>query len=200
MHENGTISSELIDKHFTKSDRVELAKIIAFVDSAVLSKVENENININKAYHHYLDSMFTLKVDGQEFDSLVFDEEKKFVFLFSLDSSLFNKIWVKSLSKRVKTRDTILIPPDRLISISFYINSEFFVLLKDFGINNEYYAGMIDDMESAGGLSPTVVASYLLFHRAFDFTNPDNKLWAAMFLMTLEESLEIRVQRYLTKK
>lgn len=187
--------SKLIKKHFTRSDRKELAKIISFVDSAVLSKFENERID--KAYHHYLDSILQLAYNDRHLDPLVFDQEKKYAFLFNLDSSSFNKIWLKLAPQLVATRDTTLYAPDNFVSLELNPNGEYVEMIKDMGDNNEYYNSLHEDIKMCGGLDPTNVSYFLHHHIAFDFTNPDNKLWAVVFLMTLEESVEMKVKRYL---
>ncbi len=73
-------TSELIEQYFTLSDRVEIAKIISFVDSVVLKKCENEDIS--DVYHSYLDSLFMLRYDYWNWDPMVIDQDIKYNFLF----------------------------------------------------------------------------------------------------------------------
>jgi hypothetical protein len=86
-----------------------------------------------------------------------------------------------------------------LISIDLNNSGEFVRLIHDLGINNEYYKDLYSAIEISGGLSPTVVAGFLNNHKDFDFNNSKDRLWAAIFLLTLEESVEKKVKRYLNE-
>ena len=185
----------LIKKHFSSTERQELAGIVSFVDSLVLSKTKlNE---IDKAYHYYLDSIYSSAKNGN-MDALALDQKHKYAFIFAIDTTLFNKIWTKSTTaKIVKTSDTILYNPQNFISIDLNSNGEFVKMLADLSNEKEYYKDLYNAIEIAGGLSPTNVSGFLISNKIFDFNDQNDRLWAAIFLLTIEESIEIKVQRYL---
>ncbi len=124
-------NNELINKHFTDSEKIGLEKIISFVDSSVLS--ESSNSEINYSYHSFLD---TIRDNDRYFS---FDEESKYYFIFSLDSSLFNKIWlIESFHRKVWTKDSTY------ENVSFPLlllnhNGEFVKMLGEIKDSNNYY-------------------------------------------------------------
>jgi len=191
------LKSEQIERYFNAKERIELAKIVEYVDSLVLSKTELKEID--KSYHQYLDLLHEMAANG-DMEFWAFDEEMKYEFLFSIDTVLFNKIWFKSTTSRiVKTRDTTLYNPENFISINLNNIGDFVKLIYDLGENNKYYKEFYEAIENAGALSPSIVAGFLYNHKDFNFNNIDNRLWAAVFLLTLEESVEKKVKRYLNE-
>lgn len=190
------LKSKHIEKYFDKKERKELVKIISFVDSLVILKTELKDIN--KSYHQYFDMLNENAANGVL--DWAFDEEMKYDFLINIDTTVFNKIWLKTTTSRiVKTRDTTLYNPENFISIDLNNTGEFVRFIHDLRKNNEYYKDFYDAIEITGALSPSIVAGFLSNHKDFDFNNSNDRLWAAIFLLTLEESVEMKVKRYLNE-
>ena len=190
------LDSRQIEKFFDKKEKKELVKIISFVDSLVLSKTKSKEIE--KAYHQYLDLLHENAANGNL--EWAFDEEMKYNFLFNIDSTVFNKIWFKSTTSRiVKTRDTTLYNPENFVSIDLNNTGDFVRFIHDLGKNSVYYKDFYGAIEISGGLSPSIVAGFLSNNKDFDFNNSNDRLWAAVFLLTLEESVEKKVKRYLNE-
>jgi len=190
--------TELVKKHFNEKERKELTQIISFVDSVVLAN--NKYLDINPAYHYYLDSIYKLIETGKMVD-IAFDEESKYHFLFNLDSILFKKIWVKSTtSKMVKTKDTILYNPENYTRIELNTVSSYMNLIKELGVNNPNYNDIYKSCVIAGGLSPSLLTTFLNQNRKYNFELFHNHLWAAIFLLTLEENIDKKVDRYLKNR
>jgi len=190
------LDSKQIKKYFDKQERKELVKIISFVDSLIISKTELKEID--QAYHQYLDLLHENAADGNW--EWAFDEEMKYNFLFNIDTTVFNKIWLKSTSSRiVKTRDTTLYNPENFISIDLNIIGDFVQLVEKLGNKNKYYKDFYEAIEVAGGLSPNIVAGFLYNHKDFNFNNCNDRLWTVVFLLTLEESAKKKVKRYLSE-
>ena len=190
------LNSKQVEKFFDKNERIELVKIISFVDSLVISKTKITDIN--KAYHKYLDLLHDNAENGT-FD-WAFDEEMKYNFLFNIDTTGFNKIWFKSTTSRiVHTRDTTLYNPENFISIDLNNNGAFVKLIQKLGENSKYYKDFYNSIEISGALSPGIVSGFLYNHNDFDLNNSNDRLWTAVFLLTLEESVEKKVKRYLNE-
>lgn len=189
------LDSKQIEKYFDKKERKELVKIVSFVDSLVLSKTELKEID--KAYHQYLDSLHENAANGNL--DWAFDEEMKYKFLFSIDSIVYNKIWIKETPRMVSNRDTTLYNPENFISIDLNNTGDFVSLIHDLGKNNKYYKDFYGAIEISGSLSPSIVAGFLSNNKDFDFNNSNDRLWTAVFLLTLEESVEKKVKRYLNE-
>jgi hypothetical protein len=190
------LDSRQIEKFFDKKEKKELVKIVSFVDSLVLSKTKSKEIE--KAYHQYLDILHENAANGNL--EWAFDEKMKYNFLFNIDSTVFNKIWFKSTTSRiVKTRDTTLYNPENFVSIDLNNTGDFVKFIHDLGKNNKYYKDFYGAIEISGGLPPSIVAGFLSNNKDFDFNNSNDRLWAAVFLLTLEESVEKKVKRYLNE-
>ena len=188
------LDSKQIGKYFDKKERKELVKIVSFVDSLVIS--ETRLTEIDKAYHKYLDLLHENAANGNL--HWAFDEEMKYDFLFNIDTTVFNKIWFKSTTSRiVHTRDTTLYSPENFNSIDLNNIGDFVKLIQKLGKNNKYYKDFYNSIEITGALSPTIVAGFLYSHNDFDFNDSNDRLWAAVFLLTLEETVENKVKRYL---
>jgi len=186
-----------ITKHFTKSERKELAKIIDYTDSIILSN--NKYSDIDKAYHYYFDSIGSLEIEAYDY-KLAIDEEEKYSFLFNLDSTLFNKIWIKTITHSiVKTRDTTFYNPIHFVSININYKGEFVKMLEDFGEKNSYYQDLYSVITGFGDLPASYLYGFLYYNQKFDFNDIDNRLWASLFILTIEESIEMKVKRYLNK-
>jgi hypothetical protein len=195
---NSKNETDLVKNHFNEKERKDLAQIISFVDSLVL--VNNRYSDIGSAYHYYLDSVYKLLDTGKLVD-IAFDEESKYHFLFNLDSTLFKKIWIKSTtSTMVKTKDTILYSPDNFIRIELNTRGSYMDLIRELGVNNPNYKDIYESCEIAGGLSPSLLTTFLNQNEKYDFELFHNHLWAAIFLLTLEDSLDKKVYRYLKNR
>jgi len=191
------MENSLFIKHFSKSERLELSRIVSFVDGEVLPK--NKYTEINKACHYYLDSIYQLAKSGKH-SAISFDEQRKYEFLFSIDATLFNKIWKKSTSaKIVKTKDTTLYQPQNYITIDLNYKGQYVELLKELGGKNKYYRNLAENMQLSGGFSPVIFSEFLNSNKNFDFNTIENRLWASIFLLTLEESVDMKVKKILNK-
>jgi hypothetical protein len=61
---------------------------------------------------------------------------------------------------------------------------------------NPLFKFVYKKIEASGDLSPTLVSAMFQNHNDFNFENTDERLWVAIFLITLEESIESKVDRY----
>ena len=188
--------TKLYRKHFTEQERLELFKIVTFVDSIVQS--QKYFSEIDKAYQYYYDSICTLFDSSfDEYPSI--DEEEKFKFLFNLDSELFNKIWLKQIPRHVRTKDTILYSPVNFYYIDINNNGEYVKLLKKLGKTNRYYKQVQESILRSGGLCPVFYGGFFYQDFSFDFKNISDRLWFSIVLLTTEEPIEKKVERYLKK-
>lgn len=189
--------TKLYRKHFTEQERLEFFKIVTFVDSIVQS--QNRYSEIDKAYQYYYDSICRFYDSSfEEYPSI--DEEEKFKFLFNLDSELFKKIWVKQIPRFVRTKDTILYSPVNLYFIDINNNGEYVKLLKKLGKTNRYYKQVHSDIMLTGALSPVFYGGFFNQDYSLNFKNINDRLWFSIVLLTIEEPIENKVERYLNKK
>ncbi len=186
-------NDSLIVKYFPDQDILELVKIISFVDSCVLS--ENKYSEIDRAYHYFLDSLFVVD------DNIVaIDEEKRNDFLFSIDKIVFDEIWIKdTIARKIRTRDTVYVNLENFISFDLRNNGEYMGLLKELGNSNEYFKQVYEHAQNIGGLSPASTVGLIYYNHQFDFNEINMRLWAAILILTMEESLEKKLDRYFSE-
>ncbi len=120
-------------------------------------------------------------------------------FIFSLDTILFNKIWSKQIPTRVKTRDTTLYYPANFYLIGLNPNGDYVKLLDNLGKSNRYYKKVHEGIICSGTLSPVFYAGFFNHEYSFDFKNISDRLFFSIALLTLDEPIEKKVERYLKK-
>lgn len=189
---------EKINQYFTSDDIDELISLVNYVDSIVLSKTEILDIEI--AYHHYLDSLNESAALGG--DSIIpFPEEEKYNFIFSLNPSLVKNIWnIDSIRNELRLKDTVLYDVDGFFNLHLSPHSRYMEYCKSLGANDTIFKEIYDQTQMVGSLAPTMVTGFFYHNSKFDFNEIDNRLWVAIFLLTLEESYEKKVKRYLKEK
>jgi hypothetical protein len=191
-----------ITKYFSKDQITVLENIISFVDSAVIK----ENINIVVAYKQYFNSIEAAYLQYHDslevnyhYANLLLDQDIKEKFLLNLPEDVFNKIWTKQIPQSIMTRDTTLYYPENFWSFSLNVNGDYLKLLKALGRNDRYYQTISRSILTCGGLCPTVFGGIFRQVNEFDFDKFTDRLWVAIFLITIEEPTETRVTKYLSK-
>jgi hypothetical protein len=191
-----SFETPLLKKYFTETERPLLAKMVQFTDSLVLANTQE--IEIEEAYHAYFDTILILMKNG-DFNNMSCNEPEKQEFLFNLDTTFLNKIWEKSIPRIVKSKDTTLYSPENYFSLSLNYKGEYVKYLKEKGMENDFYKSVHESIEIAGDISPTVYGKFLLEHRELNFSNAENRLWASVFILRMEDPMELKVKRYLAR-
>ena len=185
------------DKHlteiFTKNELKEIEKMIIYVDDMVVEKSGERDIN--EAYHHLLDQTMQ---DSSKY-LVPFKEEEKYEFLESLDTKVFNEFWTFRRVGKAMYKDSIYENGYQFLELS--INGRYVAdYLERIGKQDDYYKSEIETMKMAWGLAPTTIAWFLKNHNEFDFTIPKNRLWATVFILSIEEPHDKKMERYLNGK
>jgi len=191
-----------VKKYFSLDQIEVLNTIIAFVDSNIVK----DNNSIKLAYINYfisLDSTLELynSHPSQRNSSYSFfiKQDLKERFLLNLRKDVFDKIWTVKIPGFVQTRDTILFRPDNFWSFSLNNNGDYVKLLKELGKKDKYYKVISKQIEIAGNISPVIFAGMFDKINELDFNKFTDRLWIAIFLLTNEDPIEIRVAKYLKK-
>ena len=188
------------DKHlteiFTDNELKEIERMISYVDDRVVEQTGNNDIN--EAYHQLLD-----KIDGTMQDKskffVPFEEEEKYEFLNSLDSTVFNEFWTFRRARKAVYQDSIY--EDAYQSLELSPNGRYVAdYLERIGKEDDYYKSVRETLKMAWGLAPTIKAWFLKNHNKFDFTIPKHRLWGAVFILRIEEPHDKKMERYLNKK
>ena len=71
--------------------------------------------------------------------------------------------------------------------------------LKEKGMENDFFKSVHENIEIAGDISPVVFGTFLLKHRELNFGDSENRLWASVFILRMEDPMELKVKRYLAR-
>lgn len=182
------------DKAFTKVFKeIEikgLKAMVKYVDQMVLDY--GHSTDINKAYHYYFEEI------KQTPNKIPFREEAKYEFLNSLDSLQFSTVWrFEKDIVMIRIKDTVHRNLKNFPQLYIKPFSKYMVYLSEIGKVDPYYDGIRRNFENAGGFS-TCDANWLARnHSRFDFNVPKNRIWAAINLLSREETTEMKFDRYL---
>jgi hypothetical protein len=191
-------SDKDLNEVFTASEVKEIEKMIHYVDDRVIEITGNKGIE--EAYHQLIDKINQTMQDSATF-FVPFEEEAKYKFLESIDTTVFNEFWYMSNHIR-KTiyKESIYENLDNYKLLELKRNGKFSDYLERIGKNDAYFKSVKETLDMAGGLAPSIVASFLKIHTEFDFTMPKNRLWATVFILTIEEPHDKKMERYLNQK
>ena len=190
------------DKHlteiFSNNELVEIEKMINFVDNRVVELTGSKDIN--EAYHQLFDKINKAMQDSLSF-LVPFEEEEKYKFLQSLDTTVFSEFWyMGNHIRKAVYKDSIYQDLDNYRYLDLRHSGRYSDYLDKIGESDAYYQSVKQTLDFAIGLAPSIVASFLKTHNEFDFTIPKNRLWASVFILAIEEPHDKKMERYLKLK
>lgn len=191
-------SDKDLNEVFTENEVREIEKMIDYVDDRVVDITGNKDIE--QAYHQLLDKIDQTMQDSAQF-FVPFEDEEKYQFLEGLDTTVFNEFWYMNNHIRSAIyKDSIYKDLDNFKTLNLRHIGRYSDYLKKIGKDDAYYQSLRENLNKAGGLSPTIVASFLKMHNEFDFAIPKNRLWATVFILSIEEHLDKKMERYLNQE
>ncbi len=191
-------SDKDLNEVFTENEVREIEKMIDYVDDRVVDITGNKDIE--QAYHQLLDKIDQTMQDSAQF-FVPFEDEEKCLFVESIDSTVFNEFWYMNNHIRSAIyKDSIYKDLDNFKTLNLLHIGRYSDYLQKIGENDAYYQSLRENLHIAGGLSPTIVASFLKMHNEFDFAIPKNRLWATVFILAIEEPFDNKMERYLDQK
>jgi len=186
-----------LNQVFSRNEVKEIEKIVSYVDQLVLSDSDIQDIDL--AYHHYIERIKQSTIDGHSFVPV--SDEEKYLFFESLDSTVFNEIWLLGNQVRmVRYNDSIYHNLEGFQTLDLNYDGRFLKYLELLGENDEFFKMAYESMEITGGMNPTLFVTFLMEHEQFDFTISRNRLWAAVFILSIEENIGTKLERYLKLK
>ena len=124
------------------------------------------------------------------------DETTKYNFLKSLDTSTFHAIWVNEVPLMIRTKDTIIEKPVNFHSLEINNQGQVMHYLKLLGGKSDFFKSVHESIQGCGAICPTLFAGMFYNHKKLNFNKIDDRFWAAIFYLTIEESTEKKIERY----
>jgi hypothetical protein len=183
---------------FTATELKGIKEMIQFVDDAVADSTNAADIN--QAYHSCFDKLALYLVKGDFLPSL-FKDSIKFKYLETIDKTAFDAIWrIDDYVRMVRYRDTILTDLYGFTTLILNYQGKYISYLKKLGKSDSHYAYIHNQIEIAGEMSAAFYSWVPMYHQEFDFTLFKDRLWATVFLLSLDDPFEEKVERYLKGK
>lgn len=188
-----TDSSELVFKDFyTQQEIAEFDKILLFVDREVI-KITGEE-EFDRAYRQFFENM---KMWNEDRSYFTIDEKEKYAFLENLDPSVFNSVFSFSDTLgRIYYKDTVLNNITGIKTLTLQPYGRFVKYLNRLGESNSMYKDIADVIDLAGDFPAGFYDGFASNHSKFDFNNRVDRLFAALLILRLEDSYEMKLDRY----
>lgn len=182
---------------FTDSEINEIEKMVNYVDDFVIDFTKENDIE--KAYHSFFVKVNDELEKNSNFISPL-NELEKYSFLESLDSSIYYDFWnTDFLSKEVRYKDSIYSVDKRYISLDIQAYGRYVKYVQKTGESDEFYEGLGEVFELAGDIPINTAIWFSKNHQDFDFKIPKNRLFAAIYILRLEDSVDEKMERYLNQ-
>ncbi|MGQ7871234.1 hypothetical protein [Sunxiuqinia sp. sy24] len=193
----GLETDNLLTETFNENEIKGLELMVEYVDKMVLEKT-NET-NINNAYHLFFEKMSNVIKDSSKF-LIPFRANAKYEYLEKMDTTVFNAIWHMSTHTRmVRYQDTIYRDLENFKNLKLKPVGDYMNYLEKLGENDDFFKSLHENINISGDL-PTGTAVYFpRNHDKFDFNIPKNRLWAAIYILRIEEPFEMKMKRYLNR-
>lgn len=193
-HKIDLSTDKYLSNIFGPTEIESFALMIDFVDSAVVAITNNKNVA--EAYHEF----FEIYGEGIDENKRIspFSEKEKFHFLESLDKGAFDAIWkFDTHIESLKYRDTILTDIDYIKCLTINTSGRYMDYLKQVGNRDKRYTQLHDNIVGMGDLSTSV--GLWMFHDEFDFGKVEDRFFAAVYILRVEDSYETKLDRYFSE-
>ncbi|MBC8770425.1 hypothetical protein H4O18_20690 [Arenibacter sp. BSSL-BM3] len=183
-------SDKSLTKVFTDTEIKGLESMIQYVDDLVLDN--GNRTGANETYH-----LFFEKIAKTPEYIVPFEENVKYQFLKSLDTAQFAAVWTfNDHIDLITYRDSIYRNLDNITTLELKPFSKYMDYLEEIGKEDPYFKSLRKLMSDVGNLSAYSAYWFTENHSKFDFNIPKNRLWAAIYLLTREETYEMKLDRY----
>ncbi|MGD9929414.1 MAG: hypothetical protein AB7U05_05310 [Mangrovibacterium sp.] len=190
-------TDKLLTEAFTKNEINSLESMVDYVDKMVLAKTNEADIN--EAYHQFFELMSQMIKDSSKF-LVPFSEKDKYDFLEKMDTTAYNDIWrISTNVKMVKFQDTIYRDLENFKALKLRPVGNYMDYLKKLGDTDEFFKSLHESIEVAGDLPASIAVYFPDNHNKFDFNIPKNRLWATIYILRIEEPVDMKMERYLNK-
>lgn len=180
---------------FNVNEIESLASMVDFADSAVVAITNNKNRA--DAYHDFFEA-YGKGLNETSKKIRPFKEKEKYIFLENMDKDAFDAIWrFDTHIDRLKYKDTILTNVDYITFLSINPFGRYMKYLMQIGKKDHRYKDLHDTILAQGDLSTS--SGLWTIHDEFDFGKVENRIFAAIYILKIEDSFETKLDRYFNK-
>ena len=185
-----------MEKAFSKEEIAGISQIMEFMDSLVLAN--NKSLNLEKAYHRFFDSIARNILDpgvGQA----ALEEEYKFSFFQRLDSTVFQAFWEDLPPRfvRINGKTITIDNPSNFHSIDANTRGNLMKYFKLLSRKDKIFNEIYETIKESGSVTtPTIFGGMFYNHESLDYSKVDLRFWAAIFYLSVEESIDKKLERY----
>jgi len=157
------------------------------------------------AYHTYFDTLASMWNANHSFMDRIppIPEKEKYALLKKLDEGVISSIWeFDQFHERLrdKRRDTTYVNFTGITWLDVVPGASFNKYLSELGKTNEYYKECGAYIEATGGFPSGLYIYYLKNHGNFDYTKVADRLFAAFFILRIEDNMYTKLDRYYEEK
>ena len=190
-------ADKLLTETFSKDEIQSFESMVDYVDKMVLAKTKDTDID--KAYHQFFTKVSQLLKDSSKL-LVSFNEAEKYAYLEKMDTSTFNDIWYFNTgAKMVRYQDSIYRAPENYKSLNLRRVGNYMNYLEKLGESDEFFKSLHESIDTAGDLPASTAIWFPNNHSKFDFNIPKNRLWAAIYILRIEDPVDIKMKRYLNE-
>ncbi|WP_066629033.1 hypothetical protein [Labilibacter marinus] len=189
----------VLNDYYTQKEIVTLEELIRYADDAML-KVTGEK-DIVTAYRSYFATYSAAwnEKNGRMDSKPPIPEQEKYAFLKSLNPDVIGSIWRFNQSHKLiydKRSDTTFVNFTGITTLDEVMYGSFTEYLKELGEGDEYYKEYSKSLEQMGALPAAIAIYYARNNRKFDLEVPHNRLFAAIFVIGIEDNIYTKLDRY----
>jgi hypothetical protein len=164
---------------FTSAEINNLEKILIFFSNQICKLEDLDNHHAIDCFESYCKNLKERTNAFGSVDLMLSLKEQK-VFYNNIDSFTFNEIWHFEKAWKPKTTDTI-------IEIDINPNGKYAKFLKSLGQEYDKVGKYYQDLESLGGICPTMIAELLMNYQEFNFRDERIRLLFAIHYLTMND-------------
>lgn len=165
-----------LNEYYSKDEIKELERIIAYVD-AIVCRSTGE-IKPEKAYHLYCDSLKRMFENGKMIEPIE-NAKNRAKLIDVMDQSVFNSIWWSTdVGKVLEIRP----------------NGTFQLYIDQLGKENELYKDFSAMLTTMGGTPTAAMVGYIYNHEKFDYNSSGDRLFAAIYFLTVDNKTMLKQQ------
>ena len=164
---------------FTTQEINNLEKVLNFFTTQICKLEEVDSHQEIDCFEQYCKNLKKRARDLSSIDlKLSLEEQRK--FYTRIDPSSFHEVWHYEKLWKPKTTDTVII-------INVDPDGRYARFLNSLGQEHEKVGQYYQDLESLGGICPTMIAELLMNYKAFDFTDERIRLLFAIHYLTMND-------------